>query len=114
MEAEFIKVRARIYLLRTEEGGRESPILIRDPQCDLYRPLVDLDLGYINGVPVFCQGQLLLEEPAVLILGEEYTVTVQLVGPKTSVQRGTSFTIREEPRKVVGRGAVLEVLKVWS
>ncbi len=103
-------VRAKLYLLRPEEGGRESPLLFEDIGRPLYRPLFDVGLGEIDGLPAFCAGQVSFPHPGLIALGKEYVVRIELECPEGVIRVGVEFTIRERPRKVVGRGKIEEVL----
>lgn len=92
------KVSAKVYLLRTDEGGRQSPIYTG------YRPTVYLGKKQVDGIVSFCDG----EEP---LLGEEYIVTLGLIHPEylgAALKKNAVFDWREGA-KIIARGIVLDV-----
>jgi translation elongation factor EF-Tu-like GTPase len=96
-------VRAKLYLLRTEEGGRRSGVSTG------YRPGVFFgpteDEGY--------DGHLVIEGHDTMGPGEEYAVRIEFLRPDlipSFVGPNTPFRV-QEGGWVVGRGTVLEVIK---
>lgn len=103
-------VRAKLYLLRPEEGGRESPLFFEEGGRTLYRPLIDVGLGEVRGLPAFCAGQVVFPHPGWIALGEEYEVRLELECPEGVIRPGLDFALREGPRRLVGRGKIEEIL----
>ncbi len=96
-------VRAKLYLLRTEEGGRRSGVSTG------YRPGVFFgpteDGGY--------DGHLVIEGHETINPGEEYSVRIEFLRPDlipSFVRPNTPFRV-QEGGWVVGRGTVLEVIE---
>ena len=98
MSSHCTKISAKIYLLRTEEGGRKTPLFTG------YRPAVYFGNRQADGLIVFnCK-----DTPA---LGGEYTVTIALAHPEylgDALRKDATFDCREGP-KIIGRGKVLDV-----
>jgi elongation factor Tu len=103
MSSDFTKISAKIYLLRTEEGGRKTPLFTG------YRPAVYFGDRQTDGLIVFdCK-----DKPA---LGGEYTVMIALTHPEDlgdALRKDATFDFREG-LKIIGRGKVLAVEETKS
>ena len=100
MSQDLTTISARLYLLRTEEGGRKTPIFTG------YRPAVYFGDRQTDGLIIFNHE----ETPA---LGGEYTVTIALAHPEylgDALKKEATFDCREGA-KVVGYGKVLGIEK---
>ncbi len=90
------KVKAEIYVLKKEEGGRHTPF------HNKYRPQF-----YIRTLDV--TGEITLPEGTEMVMpGDNVTITVELIYP-VAVNLGLRFAIREGGR-TVGAGQVTEIL----
>jgi elongation factor Tu len=90
-------VKAEIYVLKKEEGGRHTPF------HNKYRPQF-----YIRTTDV--TGEIILEEGREMVMpGDNVTITVNLIVP-VAVNKGLQFAIREGGR-TVGAGVVAEILE---
>jgi elongation factor Tu len=97
------EVRARVYFLRPDEGGRRSIIFTG------YRPGIWWDGLEERGGN---DGQITLEGKDRWLPGEEGALRIQFYHPDLlpdSVVVGTTFTAREGGR-IIGRGEVIEIL----
>ncbi len=91
------KVKAEIYVLKKEEGGRHTPF------HNKYRPQF-----YIRTLDV--TGEITLPEGTEMVMpGDNVTITVELIYP-VAVNLGLRFAIREGGR-TVGAGQVTEILE---
>jgi len=91
------KVKAEVYILKKEEGGRHTPF------HNKYRPQF-----YIRTLDV--TGEILLPEGTEMVMpGDNLTITIQLITP-VAIDRGLQFAIREGGR-TVGAGQVTEILE---
>ncbi len=91
------KVKAEIYVLKKEEGGRHTPF------HNKYRPQF-----YIRTLDV--TGEITLPEGTEMVMpGDNVTITVDLIYP-VAVNLGLRFAIREGGR-TVGAGQVTEILE---
>ena len=100
MAQALMKISAKIYLLRAEEGGRKTPIFTG------YRPAVYFGDRQTDGLIIFNHE----EKPT---LGREYTVTVALAHPEylgDALKKEATFDCREGTQVVV-RGKVLGIEK---
>src|SRR5438874_13218302 len=98
MSSDFTKISAKIYLLRAEEGGSETPIFTG------YRPAMYFGDRQTDDLIVF-------DREAKPTSGGEYTVTISLAHPEylgDVLQKEAIFDFREGP-KIIGRGKVLSV-----
>jgi elongation factor Tu len=90
------KVKAEIYVLKKEEGGRHTPF------HNKYRPQF-----YIRTLDV--TGEITLPEGTEMVMpGDNVTITVDLIYP-VAVNVGLRFAIREGGR-TVGAGQITEIL----
>jgi len=90
------KVKAEIYVLKKEEGGRHTPF------HNKYRPQF-----YMRTLDV--TGEIMLPEGTEMVMpGDNVTITVNLIVP-VAVNKGLRFAIREGGR-TVGAGQVTEIL----
>jgi elongation factor Tu len=91
------KVKAEIYVLKKEEGGRHTPF------HNKYRPQF-----YIRTTDV--TGEIILEEGREMVMpGDNVTITVNLIVP-VAVNKGLQFAIREGGR-TVGAGQITEIIE---
>ncbi|NLN30411.1 MAG: elongation factor Tu [Bacteroidales bacterium] len=91
------KIKAEIYVLKKEEGGRHTPF------HNKYRPQF-----YIRTLDI--TGEITLPEGVEMVMpGDNVTITVDLIYP-VAINVGLRFAIREGGR-TVGAGAVVEVLE---
>lgn len=98
MSKGLTEISAKIYILRSEEGGRKTPIFTG------YRPAVYFGDRQTDGIIRFNDQ----EKPT---LGSEYIVTIALIHPEhvgDALKKGAAFSFKEGS-KVVVRGNVLEV-----
>ena len=90
------KIKAEVYVLKKEEGGRHTPFQNR------YRPQF-----YLRTTDV--TGEIFLPEGTEMVMpGDNVTITVELIVP-VAVNKGLRFAIREGGR-TVGAGQVIEIL----
>lgn len=91
------KVKAEVYVLKKEEGGRHTPF------HNKYRPQF-----YIRTLDV--TGEITLPEGTEMVMpGDNVTITVELIYP-VAVDKGLRFAIREGGR-TVGAGQVTEIIE---
>jgi elongation factor Tu len=91
------KIKAEIYVLKKEEGGRHTPF------HNKYRPQF-----YIRTLDI--TGEITLPEGTEMVMpGDNVTITVDLIYP-VALNVGLRFAIREGGR-TVGAGAVTEILE---
>ncbi|MCL2328712.1 MAG: elongation factor Tu [Bacteroidetes bacterium] len=91
------KIKAEIYVLKKEEGGRHTPF------HNKYRPQF-----YIRTTDV--TGEITLPAGMEMVMpGDNVTITVELIAP-VAINQGLRFAIREGGR-TVGAGQVTEILK---
>ena len=91
------KIKAEVYVLKKEEGGRHTPF------HNKYRPQF-----YIRTLDI--TGEINLPEGTEMIMpGDNVTITVELIYP-VALNLGLRFAIREGGR-TVGAGQVTEILK---
>jgi elongation factor Tu len=91
------KLKAEIYVLKKEEGGRHTPF------HNKYRPQF-----YIRTLDI--TGEITLPEGTEMVMpGDNVTITVDLIYP-VAINVGLRFAIREGGR-TVGAGAVTEILE---
>jgi elongation factor Tu len=90
------QVKAEVYILKKEEGGRHTPF------HNKYRPQF-----YIRTTDV--TGEIILPEGREMVMpGDNVTITVNLIVP-VAVSKGLRFAIREGGR-TVGAGQITEIL----
>ncbi len=91
------KVKAEVYVLKKEEGGRHTPF------HNKYRPQF-----YLRTTDV--TGEIILEEGREMVMpGDNVTITVNLIVP-VAVNKGLRFAIREGGR-TVGAGQITEIIE---
>jgi elongation factor Tu len=91
------KVKAEVYILKKEEGGRHTPF------HNKYRPQF-----YIRTLDV--TGEIILPEGTEMVMpGDNLTITIHLITP-VAIDRGLRFAIREGGR-TVGAGQVIEIIE---
>ncbi len=91
------KVKAEVYILKKEEGGRHTPF------HNKYRPQF-----YIRTLDV--TGEIFLPEGTEMVMpGDNLTITIHLITP-VAIDRGLRFAIREGGR-TVGAGQVTEIIE---
>ncbi len=91
------KIKAEIYVLKKEEGGRHTPF------HNNYRPQF-----YVRTLDI--TGEITLPEGTEMVMpGDNVTITVDLIYP-VAINVGLRFAIREGGR-TVGAGAVTEILQ---
>ena len=91
------KIKAEIYVLKKEEGGRHTPF------HNKYRPQF-----YIRTTDV--TGEIQLPDGVEMVMpGDNVTITVNLIAP-VAVNLGLRFAIREGGR-TVGAGQVTEIIE---
>lgn len=94
----FTEISVKVYLLRSEEGGRKTPISTG------YRPAVYFGNRQTDGMIQFSDQ----EKP---VLGGEYTATIVLTHPEyleDMLKKGAVFTFKEGS-EIVAQGSVIEV-----
>ena len=112
MGSVYNRVRAKVYFLTPEEGGRNRSVDLLHSRSD-YILLADVGLGYTeDGFPLRCWARVELEGgPGYIELGVEQTLQVELqCGKGAVVEPGVSFDLAEGP-KVVARATVVSVLE---
>ncbi|NOQ71216.1 MAG: elongation factor Tu [Crocinitomix sp.] len=91
------KIKAEVYILKKEEGGRHTPF------HNKYRPQF-----YLRTTDV--TGEIILEDGREMVMpGDNVTITVNLIVP-VAVNKGLRFAIREGGR-TVGAGQVTEIIE---
>jgi elongation factor Tu len=91
------KVKAEVYILKKEEGGRHTPF------HNKYRPQF-----YIRTLDV--TGEIFLPEGTEMVMpGDNLTITIHLITP-VAIDRGLRFAIREGGR-TVGAGQVTDIIE---
>jgi elongation factor Tu len=91
------KLKAEIYVLKKEEGGRHTPF------HNKYRPQF-----YVRTLDI--TGEITLPEGTEMVMpGDNVTITVDLIYP-VAINVGLRFAIREGGR-TVGAGAVTQILE---
>jgi len=98
-----MEIVAKVYFLKTEEGGRKSPILSG------YRPALYFGDKQTDGAIIVTDGIQVLP-------GEERELTIRLLHPEyvnDALSPKSSFEVKEG-LKVIGRGIVLKIYKVAS
>jgi elongation factor Tu len=91
------KLKAEIYVLKKEEGGRHTPF------HNKYRPQF-----YVRTLDV--TGEITLPEGTEMVMpGDNVTITIDLIYP-VAINVGLRFAIREGGR-TVGAGAVTEIVE---
>ena len=91
------KIKAEVYVLKKEEGGRHTPFQNK------YRPQF-----YLRTTDV--TGEIFLPEGTEMVMpGDNVTITVNLIVP-VAVNKGLRFAIREGGR-TVGAGQVIDILE---
>lgn len=90
-------IKAEVYILKKEEGGRHTPFHNR------YRPQF-----YLRTLDV--TGEIQLPEGTEMVMpGDNLTITVELITP-VAMTKGLRFAIREGGR-TVGAGQVIEIIE---
>jgi translation elongation factor EF-Tu-like GTPase len=113
MGSDYYRVRARVYFLMPEEGGRSHPIPPLDPRKEPYFVLADLGLGNTEeGRPIRSIVRVEPEGgPGYIELGVEQTVQIMLNGIEgVVIEPGVSFDLAEGA-KVVAKATVVSVLE---
>jgi translation elongation factor EF-Tu-like GTPase len=108
----YNRVRAKVYFLMPEEGGRTRNVDLLHSRSP-YVLLADVGLGYTeDGFPLRCWARVELEGgPGYIELGVEQTVQVELrCGEGAVVEPGVSFDLAEGS-KVVAKATVIAVLE---
>ena len=107
----YTRVRARVYFLTPEEGGRSRNVDLRNPRSP-YDLLADVGLGNMEeGFPMRFMARVGLEGGSGYIeLGVEQTLQIELECIEGLVRPGVSFDLCEGP-KVVARATVVSVLE---
>jgi elongation factor Tu len=91
------KIKAEVYVLKKEEGGRHTPF------HNKYRPQF-----YIRTLDI--TGEITLPEGTEMVMpGDNVTITVDLIYP-VAINVGLRFAIREGGR-TVGAGQVTQILE---
>jgi len=91
------KIKAEVYILKKEEGGRHTPF------HNKYRPQF-----YLRTTDV--TGEIILPDGVEMVMpGDNITITVNLIAP-VAINKGLRFAIREGGR-TVGAGQVTEILE---
>jgi elongation factor Tu len=91
------KLKAEVYVLKKEEGGRHTPF------HNKYRPQF-----YVRTLDI--TGEITLPEGTEMVMpGDNVTITVDLIYP-VAINVGLRFAIREGGR-TVGAGQVTEILE---
>jgi len=91
------KIKAEVYILKKEEGGRHTPF------HNKYRPQF-----YVRTLDI--TGEITLPEGTEMVMpGDNVTITVDLIYP-VAINVGLRFAIREGGR-TVGAGQVTEILE---
>ena len=91
------KIKAEVYVLKKEEGGRHTPF------HNKYRPQF-----YVRTLDI--TGEITLPEGTEMVMpGDNVTITVDLIYP-VAINVGLRFAIREGGR-TVGAGQVTEILE---
>ena len=91
------KIKAEVYILRKEEGGRHTPFF------NGYRPQF-----YIRTMDV--TGTVTLPEGTEMVMpGDNVTVEIELITP-VGLENGSKFAIREGGR-TVGAGIIISIIK---
>jgi translation elongation factor EF-Tu-like GTPase len=112
MGSVYNRVRAKVYFLTPEEGGRRCNVDLRNPRSP-YDMLADLGLGHTeDGFPIRCMARVGLEGgPGYIELGVEQTVQLELRCIEgVVVEQGDSFDL-SEGLEVVARATVISVLE---
>jgi elongation factor Tu len=91
------EVKAEVYILKKEEGGRHTPF------HNKYRPQFYLRTTDVTGEIFLPEGQ------EMVMPGDNLTITVHLIAP-VAVNKGLRFAIREGGR-TVGAGQITEIIK---
>ncbi|MGL4953799.1 MAG: elongation factor Tu [Culicoidibacterales bacterium] len=90
-------VKAQVYVLSKEEGGRHTPFFSN------YRPQFYFRTTDVTGVIQLPEGT------EMVMPGDHVEMTVELIAP-IAIEQGTKFSIREGGR-TVGAGSVTEIIK---
>jgi len=91
------KIKAEVYVLKKEEGGRHTPF------HNKYRPQF-----YVRTLDI--TGEITLPEGTEMVMpGDNVTITVELIYP-VAINVGLRFAIREGGR-TVGAGAVVGIIE---
>jgi len=91
------KIKAEVYVLKKEEGGRHTPF------HNKYRPQF-----YVRTLDI--TGEITLPEGTEMVMpGDNVTITVELIYP-VAINVGLRFAIREGGR-TVGAGAVTAIVE---
>jgi elongation factor Tu len=91
------KLKAEVYVLKKEEGGRHTPF------HNKYRPQF-----YVRTLDI--TGEITLPEGTEMVMpGDNVTITIDLIYP-VAINVGLRFAIREGGR-TVGAGQVIEILE---
>ncbi len=91
------KLKAEVYILKKEEGGRHTPF------HNKYRPQF-----YLRTTDV--TGEIILDEGREMVMpGDNVSITVNLIQP-VAVNKGLRFAIREGGR-TVGAGQITEIIE---
>jgi len=112
MRSVYNRVRAKVYFLTPEEGGRSRNVDLLHSRTS-YVLLADLGLGYTeDGFSIRCWARVELEGgPGYIELGVEQVLQVELqCGEGAAVEPGISFEL-SEGAKMVARAKVLSVLE---
>ncbi len=105
---EVKEVRARVYFLTPEEGGRKGPIFSG------YRPPFDFGLRSQSGEKIYNDCIVTLEDRDQVFPGEESTIRIRPLHPELLqgvLRVGLHFSVTEGPRRVVGRGIITELIR---
>lgn len=107
------EIRARVYFLSTEEGGRKPPAAFLG-----YHPLFDFGLHGSDGQKMLNGGIIILEDRDRVLPGEECILRIRLARPELLqgvLKPDLSLAVTEGTPQLVGKGTILEVfLEVFT
>lgn len=101
-----LEVRARVYFLPTEEGGRHTPV------SSGYSPGFDFGVVGNDGTKMQNGGMMIFEGQELILPGDECVVRIRPLVPELVqpvIRPNLEFNVMEGGR-VVGRGTILEIL----
>ena len=103
--SEIREIRAHVYLLKAEEGGRTRPVFSG------YRPMCYFGLRTKDGTKAYNDGVISLENREMVLPGEYCDVRILPLHPemlRDVLKLDLAFEV-SEGSQVVGRGTVVEV-----
>ena len=113
MASDYYRVRAKVYFLTSEEGGRSYPVPPLEPGQEPYYVLADFGLGYTEeGFPIRSIVRVEPEGgPGYIELGVEQTVQIMMSRIEgVVIEPGVSFDLAEGA-KVVAKATIVSVLE---